>query len=1089
VSDPKIRYDILANAEGEEDVRRLADELSKLDDAVDPATAERAKALGQSLQELGKQQDAVKRFRELKVETEAARTALDLAQQATQKMGRELAATEKPTRVQAGQFEKLKDAVKAAKAELVTKTVAVGTARTELATLGISTDQLSGAEIKLRESLKGARTEVVELGKQAEAAQRVKELDAASGSATKTLGSMKLELAAAGAAVLGIQRVLGGAAEASAEFSKRMAEVSTLLDDTSNIDQLGESVRALTREFGGDAGAQASALYQIISAGATDAAQATEVLTTANKLAVGGVTDVKTAADGLTNILNAYGTAAGTSTQVSDALFVAMKAGKTTVGELSSSIGQVAPIAAQSGVKLEELLAATAALTKGGTSTSQSMTQLRAIITAVVKPTGDAAAVAQELGLKFDAQALKAKGLAGFLEDVRLKTGGNTETMAKLFGSVEALGGAIALTGNQAGSFGQILDGMAERAGATDTAFAKLADSPAQSAARFSAALRDVQLSLGQAVTSFEPLLRATTSALNAFNELPGPIKTTTVGIGAAAVALPALGIALGSITKAVGLARAAFIGKAAAATATVAPLLAAATGTAAMGTVAAAATPAITGAAVATTGLARAVTLLKRVTGVGLVLGLVEMGYELVRGKKAAEEADDAVTDLLRDRGTPGAVQAAEQTAAAVATVAAASDEAAVALAAQEAAARRAAEALGVDLVRSASSVSSSLELQLRRLDDLEGGLATLAKQGINTGTVVRDALSKMIEGARNQAELDALRKRIEELGKAGTISRDQLTSLMDTLRKKAEDAAKGVDKVADAYRQFGLSSKAELQAVADKNRQAWETIKNDATLSIGQKQQAFKQYADSAIAANGGVATSELKVEAAAQKVEIQVDKTGKATVKAMGEASAAVEKTAKKFNELGQEINEYGNVINQLAGNIGGKVDGVRTGGGKDNMLSTSGGTDFSTLGPGGGEVSYSVASQYTPPDDSGDWYFDTAAWQAAGGASAGFSDATARIFWKRMSIADEAARNAATGGPFGGTAGAPRPAPAPPPSPKSSGVGAQPASTAPERVVRVDLVVNGGRAIPVSTSPSLADQLVRELEESYRARGSF
>ena len=51
-----------------------------------------------------------------------------------------------------------------------------------------------------------------------------------------------------------------------------------------------------------------------------------------DKLATGGVTDVETAADGLTTVLNAYGAEAGSATDVSDALFVALKAGKATVG-------------------------------------------------------------------------------------------------------------------------------------------------------------------------------------------------------------------------------------------------------------------------------------------------------------------------------------------------------------------------------------------------------------------------------------------------------------------------------------------------------------------------------------------------------------------------------------------------------------------------------------------------------------------------------------------------------------------------------------------------------------------------------------
>ena len=58
MADPKIVYDILAKASGTEDVHRLAAELEKLDQAIDPAAAARAQELSAKLKELGAQQAA-----------------------------------------------------------------------------------------------------------------------------------------------------------------------------------------------------------------------------------------------------------------------------------------------------------------------------------------------------------------------------------------------------------------------------------------------------------------------------------------------------------------------------------------------------------------------------------------------------------------------------------------------------------------------------------------------------------------------------------------------------------------------------------------------------------------------------------------------------------------------------------------------------------------------------------------------------------------------------------------------------------------------------------------------------------------------
>ena len=135
-------------------------------------------------------------------------------------------------------------------------------------------------------------------------------------------------------------------------FQDAVAEVSTLVD-TTTFDMKGLTNAALDQAAAfGNVQGQVKAYYQIISAGASDLETATGILEAANKLAVGGVTDIATAADGLTSVLNAYGNKVAGATAVSDALFTAMKAGKTTIGELSSSLGQVAPLAAQTTPRL-----------------------------------------------------------------------------------------------------------------------------------------------------------------------------------------------------------------------------------------------------------------------------------------------------------------------------------------------------------------------------------------------------------------------------------------------------------------------------------------------------------------------------------------------------------------------------------------------------------------------------------------------------------------------------------------------------------------------------------------------------------------
>ena len=286
-------------------------------------------------------------------------------------------------------------------------------------------------------------------------------------------------------------------------FDRQLAEVSTLLSGTTEEMQAlrGESER-LAREFGTLPTDQAKAFYQVISAGASTAAEATDILTAANRLAVGGVTDVLTAADALTSIMNVYGDRVESATAVSDALFVGMKAGKTTIAELSAGMGKIVSLAKPLNVGFDELVATIAALTKSSISTAESFTGVRAILAAVAKPTSEAKKLAGDLGIEFNAAGLQAKGFAGFLDDLRARTGGSVEQLSLLFGGVEALVPIMALSGQAGADFAAIMGQMGYKAGATEEAFNKMADSRGFKIDKLMASINSIALTLGDTLAN-----------------------------------------------------------------------------------------------------------------------------------------------------------------------------------------------------------------------------------------------------------------------------------------------------------------------------------------------------------------------------------------------------------------------------------------------------------------------------------------------------------------------------------------------------------------------------------------------------------
>ena len=273
-------------------------------------------------------------------------------------------------------------------------------------------------------------------------------------------------------ATFGFASMISGARELSAA----LGELSTLLPvGSKRLGEMQAAARAMADEFGTNAAFQLKAFYGAVSAGASTTAKAVAIVSQANKLAIGGITDVSVGVDILTTATNAYAAAGLKASSASDALFVGMKAGKTTIGELASGLGNVIPIAASLGVEFDELVAGTAALTLQGLSTATAITSLRAILSGIAKPTSEAAKMAEKLGIDFSTTALRSKGLAGFLQDVVEKSGGSADKLSILFGSVEALNAALAFAGQGGVSFNEILDDMTGKAGATDAAVGQVA--------------------------------------------------------------------------------------------------------------------------------------------------------------------------------------------------------------------------------------------------------------------------------------------------------------------------------------------------------------------------------------------------------------------------------------------------------------------------------------------------------------------------------------------------------------------------------------------------------------------------------------
>lgn len=255
---------------------------------------------------------------------------------------------------------------------------------------------------------------------------------------------------------------------AAANFEKGMTNVYTLVDRNKEaFRDMENDIKVMARNVPVSIDDLTAALYDVRSAG-IDAGAAMGVLQNSAKLGVAGLGTTKEAVNLATSAINAFSLKGREADAMFNTMFLTVKAGKTTIAELAQSFGNVAPVAAAAGIKLEELQAATAALTVTGQKASVAQTQLRAAILAIQAPSDAMQKILQKAGITDVEATLKKEGLVKVMGKIKTAADGNTTALKNAYGSVEALGASLSLAGPQGELFNTVLQGMQESLKSTE---------------------------------------------------------------------------------------------------------------------------------------------------------------------------------------------------------------------------------------------------------------------------------------------------------------------------------------------------------------------------------------------------------------------------------------------------------------------------------------------------------------------------------------------------------------------------------------------------------------------------------------------
>lgn len=214
-------------------------------------------------------------------------------------------------------------------------------------------------------------------------------------------------LAVAGAATYAIKQ--------AGDFQAQLNTINTVAKvNESALGRIGAGIRQMARDTGASTSDLTASYYDLLSAG-IKAADAQNVLTQANHLAIGGLSTNTEAVNVLTTAINAYGGDASKAKEYTDQLAMAINLGKVKASEIAASFANVALIASKYSIGVNEIAAAYATLTAKGMAAGDVTTYMRQTINSLIKPTSALKALEKQTGKSYIAIAGK-KGLVVALQ-------------------------------------------------------------------------------------------------------------------------------------------------------------------------------------------------------------------------------------------------------------------------------------------------------------------------------------------------------------------------------------------------------------------------------------------------------------------------------------------------------------------------------------------------------------------------------------------------------------------------------------------------------------------------------------------------
>lgn len=442
--------------------------------------------LKSSLEALGREQEQeVKKLEEMRKASDSSSKELEEQEKAVGELSDRISKGNQNLQTAEDRIQKWTNKLNSAQADTLKANRALEQNKKYMGEASNAADGCSKSIDQYGNKVREIKVEVQEMGRESESA----------------VGMLANTIVASGAAEKAedVAKALYDCSEAAGAFETASKKVSTIADNSKvSMEEINRQMLSVSSETGQAVGSIAEATYQAISA-SVDTADAVSTVATATKASIGGFTDSEIAIDGLTTVMNSYGDKVKDAMEVSDVFITVQKLGKTSFGELASSIGKVATSAANYNMSVQDLGAAYVELTKRGIQTSEATTYTNSLLKELSKNGSTVSKTLQaKTGKSFAELMEDGNSLADVIAILSDSVKGNATAFSNLFSSQEAGVAATVLMKTGTEEYNKTLQAVTDSAGATQEAYQRMADTSEHAKGKLLNGIQNLKIAIGE---------------------------------------------------------------------------------------------------------------------------------------------------------------------------------------------------------------------------------------------------------------------------------------------------------------------------------------------------------------------------------------------------------------------------------------------------------------------------------------------------------------------------------------------------------------------------------------------------------------